>query len=116
MANSVLALGVLDGLKQRRIRVGRDIGLITFDDAPWCALLEPAISVGDQQPMQDEIVRTETLIGARAHPARLFRPWDTAGELDGRCLSLAAPDHLQRHGYSCVLWDSVPHDWDDPEG
>ncbi|MGI3784550.1 MAG: LacI family DNA-binding transcriptional regulator [Janthinobacterium lividum] len=45
VANSVLALGVLDVLKRRKIRVGRDLGLITFDDAPWCALLEPAVSV-----------------------------------------------------------------------
>jgi hypothetical protein len=23
---------------------------------------------------------------------------------------------LQAHGYTCVLWNSVPHDWDDPVG
>jgi hypothetical protein len=23
--------------------------------------------------------------------------------------------YLQDHGYTCVLWNSVPHDWEDPE-
>ncbi|GAA2111137.1 LacI family DNA-binding transcriptional regulator [Microlunatus panaciterrae] len=45
VANSMLALGALAELKRRRLRVGRDIGLVTFDDAPWASLIHPTITV-----------------------------------------------------------------------
>jgi peptidoglycan/xylan/chitin deacetylase (PgdA/CDA1 family) len=48
--------------------------------------------------------------------AKLFRPYAAGGVLDHRVLSRAAVRHLQRHHYTCVLWNSVPHDWDDPDG
>ncbi len=44
-ADSLLALGALNELKERKVRVGRDIGLITFDDASWAPVVEPAMSV-----------------------------------------------------------------------
>lgn len=43
--DSMLALGVLSGLKERKLRVGRDVGMITFDDASWASVLDPALSV-----------------------------------------------------------------------
>jgi peptidoglycan/xylan/chitin deacetylase (PgdA/CDA1 family) len=46
---------------------------------------------------------------------KLFRPYAAGGVLDGRVLSPAALDHLRAEGYTCVLWNSVPHDWDDPD-
>ena len=45
IANSVLALGVLRALKDRGIKIGWDVGLVTFDDAPWTSLIEPSITV-----------------------------------------------------------------------
>lgn len=45
VANAQMALGVLDELKRRRLRVGRDIGVITFDDAPWAPFVSPPMSV-----------------------------------------------------------------------
>lgn len=45
VANSVLALGVLDELRRREIAVGADVGLVMFDEAPWAPLLSPAITV-----------------------------------------------------------------------
>lgn len=47
---------------------------------------------------------------------RLFRPYAAGGVLDRRVLSEAAVRHLQEGGYTCALWNSVPHDWDDPDG
>lgn len=46
---------------------------------------------------------------------KLFRPYAAGGVLNGRVFSLAALAHLQEHRYTCVLWNSVPHDWDDPD-
>lgn len=45
IANSQMALGVLDELKRRKLRVGYDIGVITFDDAPWAPFINPPMSV-----------------------------------------------------------------------
>lgn len=45
VANSELALGALDEIKRRGLVLGRDIGLVMFDDTPWAPLLTPAISV-----------------------------------------------------------------------
>ncbi len=71
---------------------------------------------GGAATVHAEIAATQVLLGDHAHPDLLFRPWGTAGALDTRCLSPQAVDHLVFHGYTCVLWDSVPRDWADPTG
>jgi LacI family transcriptional regulator len=43
--DSMLALGVMTGLKRRRLQIGRDVGMISFDDAVWAPLVEPPLSV-----------------------------------------------------------------------
>jgi peptidoglycan/xylan/chitin deacetylase (PgdA/CDA1 family) len=62
-----------------------------------------------------EIGATQELIGDLAHPDRLFRPFGRGGILDERLLSADAVRYLQEGRYSCVLWSSVPHDWDQPD-
>ena len=43
--DSMLALVVLHALRRRRLRTGRDVGLISFDDAAWTQVVEPPLSV-----------------------------------------------------------------------
>ncbi|MGW0231491.1 LacI family DNA-binding transcriptional regulator [Actinopolymorpha singaporensis] len=43
--DSMLALVVLQALRRRRLRTGRDVGLISFDDAVWAQVVEPPLSV-----------------------------------------------------------------------
>jgi peptidoglycan/xylan/chitin deacetylase (PgdA/CDA1 family) len=64
----------------------------------------------------NEIVRTEALIGALAHPRRFFRPFGGGGRLDRHLLNHEALAHLERERYTCVLWNVVPEDWAHPEG
>jgi peptidoglycan/xylan/chitin deacetylase (PgdA/CDA1 family) len=45
---------------------------------------------------------------------KLFRPYAAGGVLDHRVFSEPAVQYLQEQSYTCVLWNSVPHDWDDP--
>lgn len=45
VANSQMALGVLDEVRRRGLRVGQDVGIITFDDAPWAPFISPPMSV-----------------------------------------------------------------------
>lgn len=63
-----------------------------------------------------EIRSTQKLLDDVADADRYFRPWGTEGALDRRCLNRAALDYLVAQQYSCVLWNSVPRDWADPDG
>jgi peptidoglycan-N-acetylglucosamine deacetylase len=59
-----------------------------------------------------EIGRTQELIGGLSHPGRLFRPFGAGGNLSKSLLSAEAVSYLVAGRYSCVLWNSVPRDWE----
>ena len=70
----------------------------------------------DPQAIDAEIDDCESLLdGLRSTPP-LFRPFGNGGALDHRLLSAHAIWRLSEGGYRTVLWNSVPHDWDDPTG
>jgi peptidoglycan-N-acetylglucosamine deacetylase len=48
------------------------------------------------------------------HPGRWFRPFGSGGNLDDRLLKPSVVDYLIRNRHSCVLWNAIPRDWDDP--
>jgi len=64
----------------------------------------------------DEIGRTQALIGDLSRPERLFRPFGGGGKLGPHLLSRATLDFLTAGGFTCVLWNAIPRDWDDAEG
>jgi len=70
---------------------------------------------GDRAFVAEEIDRTQDALGPLAHPDRLFRPYGRRGRLDG-ALNGIAVDHLAQGAYTCVLWNSVPADFDDATG
>ncbi len=70
----------------------------------------------DRTYAEAEIERTQALIGDLAHPCRWFRPFGQGGHITPQLLSPSAVDVLERGGYSCVLWNSVPRDWEDADG
>jgi peptidoglycan/xylan/chitin deacetylase (PgdA/CDA1 family) len=47
---------------------------------------------------------------------KLFRPYAAGGVLDQRVFSQAALRYLEAHAYTCVLWNSLPRDWENPLG
>jgi peptidoglycan/xylan/chitin deacetylase (PgdA/CDA1 family) len=59
-----------------------------------------------------EIERTQELIGDLGHPDRLFRPVGGQGRIGRHLLSPQAADHLVANGYSLVLWNAIPRDWE----
>ncbi|GKQ52497.1 polysaccharide deacetylase family protein [Bradyrhizobium sp. Ce-3] len=73
-----------------------------------------------QQPGADtaqrEIGLTQAAIGELAHANRWFRPFGGGGNLDDRLLKPSVVDYLAHHKHSCVLWNAIPRDWDDPDG
>ncbi|HEY4252065.1 MAG TPA: polysaccharide deacetylase family protein [Roseomonas sp.] len=74
-----------------------------------------------EQPDEDriaeaEIARAQDLIGGLAHPDRLFRPFGGGGRIGPHLLNGASLVYLLRHRFTCVLWNAVPGDWQDPDG
>lgn len=70
---------------------------------------------GDMDFVRSEIDRTQEEIGALSHPRRLFRPYGGKGQLDGS-LNAGAARHLAEGGYTCIVWNAVPGDFDNHDG
>jgi peptidoglycan-N-acetylglucosamine deacetylase len=70
----------------------------------------------DPETAENEIGRTQAAIGELAHPQRWFRPFGGGGKLDARLLKPSVVDYLTCNKHTCVLWNAIPHDWDDPDG
>ncbi len=98
----------------------QDIARRARDEGHWIgnhtwSHSHPFREKGDAAFVASEIDQTQAAIGALAHDDKLFRPYGGAGRLDGAINSVAAR-HLQEHGYTCVLWNSVPGDFRDAVG
>lgn len=52
VANSLLAVGVLQVLNEHGLAVGDDVGVVAFDDAPWTRLVSPHMTVV-RQPAEE---------------------------------------------------------------
>ncbi len=63
-----------------------------------------------------EIGGAQRLLGELAGSERLFRPFGGGGILGPQLLGPHAVDYLEAGGFTCVLWNSVPRDWEDPDG
>src|SRR5690606_22794328 len=63
-----------------------------------------------------EAERLQALIGPLAHPRKFCRPFGAGGLLAPRLFRSEVIDYLSREQFTCVLWNSIPRDWADPEG
>jgi peptidoglycan/xylan/chitin deacetylase (PgdA/CDA1 family) len=70
----------------------------------------------DADVARREIGEAQDALGDLAAPERWFRPYGGGGVLGPRLLSPSAVRFLCAGGYTCVLWNSVPRDWEDPVG
>jgi peptidoglycan/xylan/chitin deacetylase (PgdA/CDA1 family) len=70
----------------------------------------------DAATARREIAETQERLGDLAHPDKLFRPVGGDGLLGSHLLNAAAAETLVAGGYTCVLWNAVPEDWNDPDG
>jgi peptidoglycan-N-acetylglucosamine deacetylase len=76
----------------------------------------PLAELDDHAAVDREIAETQELIGDRSHPDRLFRPFGRGGIIDERLLGPHALRRLEEGRFTCVLWNSVPRDWECPDG
>src|SRR5262245_932220 len=70
----------------------------------------------DPAVVEREIGGAQSALGDLASPERYFRPYGGGGVLGPRLLGRTAVGYLRDHAYTCVLWNSVPRDWEDPRG
>lgn len=63
-----------------------------------------------------ELAQTQALLDRVWTGPRWFRPFGGGGEIGPHLLSEESVAWLQAHEVTCVLWNSVPGDWKDPEG
>ena len=70
----------------------------------------------DPDAPRREIDEAQAALASWSDADKLFRPYGAGGVLGPRLLSRAAVSHLCDGGFTCVLWNSVPRDWEDPTG
>jgi peptidoglycan/xylan/chitin deacetylase (PgdA/CDA1 family) len=63
-----------------------------------------------------EVAKTFEVLGDLAHPDLLFRPFCNAGVLNERVFKRIDVRKICQAKYSCILFDTIPHDWDDGTG
>lgn len=79
-----------------------------------------SVPLGERRQTPDlaetEIGQTQRVIGALAHPHKFFRPFGGGGNLDSRLMNSDIVNFLKAGRFTCVLWNSIPRDWNDPDG
>jgi peptidoglycan/xylan/chitin deacetylase (PgdA/CDA1 family) len=71
---------------------------------------------GTREVALHEFERTEEALSWLKQPVPLFRPRGGAGKLGRGLLHPVVVERLTLGGYTCVLWNSVPGDYRDPDG
>jgi peptidoglycan/xylan/chitin deacetylase (PgdA/CDA1 family) len=95
-------------LMHRERTEGHWIGNHTFNHSAALGRLDRAAAL-------DDFEQAEQTLAWVQQPKRLFRP-PGSGELGKHLLQPAIVERLKVGGYTCVLWNSVPRDWLDPDG
>ena len=95
-------------LARRASAEGHWIGNHTFTHSTPLGQLDRASALR-------EFEQTEQALAWLDQRARLFRP-KGGGKLGPHLLHPAVVEKLKAGRYTCVLWNSVPGDWRDPDG
>ena len=97
-------------LAERALREGHRIGNHSLSHAtPLGVADDPAEAAREIDGMQE-------LLGDLVPGERCFRPFGGGGNIDRNLLGKHALERLVRGAYTCVLWSSVPRDWENPAG
>ncbi len=109
----VLGKHLADRARRRLVERARDAGHLIGNHS-----FSHAMPLGeDRRPdaVAHEIAATEALLADIVPGPRRFRPFGRGGAPGPHLLSRGAVDYLVAHGYTCVLWNSVPRDWIEPD-
>lgn len=81
VANSAMAIGVLEVLGEAKLRLGRDVGVIAFDDVPWATLIDPPLTVVKQPAGQIGTEAARLLLARINDPQRAPKAITLGAEL-----------------------------------
>jgi peptidoglycan/xylan/chitin deacetylase (PgdA/CDA1 family) len=95
-------------LARRASAEGHWIGNHTFSHSAPLGRMDGAAALS-------EFERAGQTLAWLQQPQKLFRP-PGSGQLGKHLLHPAVVERLKAEGYTCVLWNSVPGDFRDPEG
>jgi peptidoglycan/xylan/chitin deacetylase (PgdA/CDA1 family) len=125
---------VLDALRERELRANFFVCGRDANDPEKRVILERARAEGhrignhtqthtielgttdDPSVAAAEIGLAQEALGDLSEPERWFRPYGGGGVIGPNLLSRDALDYLRAGSYSVVLWNSVPRDWENPDG
>jgi len=100
-------------LVRRASAAGHWIGNHTFSHAAPLGRLDRAAALAEFEQAEQALSALNP--AGFAQPHRLFRP-PGSGQLGKHLLQPVIVEKLQEGRYTCVLWNSVPGDFRDPEG
>jgi LacI family transcriptional regulator len=69
-SNDVMAMGVMDAVRNRGLRVPDDISIVGFDDIPQASLIRPAMTTINQPLEKMGRVATQMLLDLLQHPEK----------------------------------------------
>jgi LacI family transcriptional regulator len=69
-SNDVMAMGVMDAVRNRGLRIPEDISIVGFDDIPQASLVHPAITTVNQPLEKMGRVATQMLLDLLLHPEK----------------------------------------------
>jgi LacI family transcriptional regulator len=92
-SNDVMAMGAMDAVRSRNLRVPEDISVIGFDDIPQASLIHPAMTTINQPLEKMGRVATQMLLDSLHHPEKEFGRVELPTQLVVRdsCSSLWVP-------------------------
>jgi peptidoglycan/xylan/chitin deacetylase (PgdA/CDA1 family) len=96
---------------RRAIDEGHRIGNHTFSHSTPLGELSREAAIEEFERTEEALASLHTLSAKRQ---RLFRPYGGRGTLGPHLLHPAVVEKLVAGGYTCVLWNSVPGDWQFP--
>jgi LacI family transcriptional regulator len=73
VANNLMTLGALRALHEMRVRIPGDLALVSFDDMPWAASLNPPLTAVAQPDLEIGRSAAELLLARIADPDRPVR-------------------------------------------
>jgi LacI family transcriptional regulator len=69
-SNDVMAMGVMDAVRNRGLRIPEDVSVVGFDDIPQASLVRPAITTINQPLEKMGRVATQMLLDLLQHPEK----------------------------------------------
>lgn len=91
VANNRMGIGAMQCLADLRIRIGPELGLVAFDEAPWARLVNPPLTTVAQPTYQIGQRAVELLTQRAAHPGARPASVVLRAELKVRASSLRQP-------------------------